>query len=168
MAGGKLKSCEPCARACRYERAIAWREIEGELVGVCELHRDGGWQAKLSRAEPDFSPAPYQRHSASSRDGARKVASKAADQSMLALSLICAAGEYGITEEDLRPKAGWDTERHVSTRAIAGLHMPKEGHPKLARIKCRRKSKASGVNIQVYVATQAGLDLINQTSARAA
>ena len=54
MRGGK--SCELCARHCIWTPSVAQREVEGEMVGVCEKHRDGILKAPLSKAKPDFGP----------------------------------------------------------------------------------------------------------------
>lgn len=105
------------------------------------------------------SEAPYQRDSESSRDGARRAASKAAGQAEQVLSLIVAAGAAGLIEEEITCRTG--LPRNESTRAINQLHSPREGEA-LARKADFRRPARSGVHVQVYVATEAGRNHIHK------
>lgn len=151
MSGGDdIFTCPECHQSGdyfdtpkRFDRRVKGFRI---VCGDCASQID----AELSRSQ---ELAPYQRASESSRDGAKRAAGKVADQANKVLALIVAAGETGLIEEEITRKSG--LPRNESTRAINGLHSPREGLP-LARKASFRRKASSGVACQVYVATDAG------------
>lgn len=119
-------------------------------------------EAPQAKAFPDT--LPFQRHSESSRDGARKAWPKAQSQAVQVLTIL-AQNPAGLIEEQIRFDT--DMERNECTRAINTLHGDKAGL-KWAEIAPERRAAKSGVMVQVYRITKAGRDALAHYGRKAA
>lgn len=159
-AGQKLGSCELCARVCKYERAVAERDVDGEFVPVCQAHRDGLITAKLSKATPDFGvepDAPYQKGSPGSLAGARVASGKVYEQAVTVLHMLVEAGDRGLTEAEITNVTDdMGLKRCQITRTLTYLKNGKALGFVAAEKRGTRPSITTGVSIQVNVATDAG------------
>ena len=158
MAGGNTrhKLCDLCfeSRNREYTPAVADYVLPGgREVSVCRKHQLTGNEAKLSRAEPDFAPAPSVA-SHTSELAARSVDNSVAAQCRTILSAIRNAGSRGLVREEVCTATG------VSNQAACARlnELQKRGAVKASSSWTRKASTGRGQ--QIYV--------INQTSARAA
>lgn len=136
----------------RFDRAgMRSRIICGKCFG------DVKWQVANGQSLTNHA-APYQRASESSKAGARAAQYKCEGQALQVLQHLVDAGEAGLTEPQVTFLT--DFERSDSTRAINGLW---QKSPYAEKADFKRVNPASGVMVQVYLATDAGRAFIAQS-----
>lgn len=117
------RSCEPCAKMCVYTpNCSKQREVDGNLVWVCDDHADG----KLSISKPDFGPAPFQSGSPTSEAAAVSVQGDFGPQCQAVYQAILNAGSRGLTREEvcnvlgIRNQAACGRLKRLETKGLIG------------------------------------------------